>query len=71
MDFILNIVQIVIAVSLVVTVLLQQRGTGLSAAFGGEGGVYFKKRGFEKVIFVVTIVLAILFILTALARMII
>lgn len=68
---ILNIVQIVIAGLLVVTILFQQRGAGLSAAFGGEGGVYFKKRGAEKVVFIATIVLAVLFILSALARMII
>ncbi len=68
---ILNIVQIVIAGLLVVAILFQQRGTGLSAAFGGEGGVYFKKRGAEKVVFIATIVLAVLFILSALARMVI
>lgn len=71
MNNILNIVQIVIAGLLVAAILFQQRGTGLSAAFGGEGGVYFKKRGAEKVVFIATIVLAVLFILSALARMII
>jgi len=71
MDKILNIVQVAIAVLLTVTILMQQRGTGLSAAFGGEGGVYFKKRGAEKIIFIATIVLAVLFILSAIVRMII
>lgn len=71
MDNILNIIQIVIAALLIAAILLQQRGTGLSASFGGEGGVYFKKRGAEKVIFIATIVLAVLFIASALARMII
>ena len=71
MDFILNIVQIVIAALLIVTILFQQRGTGLSAAFGGEGGVYFKKRGAEKIIFIATIVLATIFILSAIIRMVI
>jgi len=70
MSDILNIIQIIIAALLVVTVLFQQRGTGLSAAFGGEGGVYFKKRGAEKVIFIATIVLAVLFILSAIIRMV-
>lgn len=45
---IFNIVQIIIAVLLTVAILLQQRGTGLGGAFGGEGGVYYKKRGLEK-----------------------
>ncbi len=71
MSNILNIIQIIIAALLVVTVLFQQRGTGLSAAFGGEGGVYFKKRGAEKVIFIATIILAALFILSAIGRMVI
>ena len=71
MDFVLNIIQIVIAGLLIVTILFQQRGTGLSAAFGGEGGVYFKKRGAEKIIFIATIVLATIFILSAIIRMII
>ena len=71
MSNILNIIQIIIAALLVVTVLFQQRGTGLSAAFGGEGGVYFKKRGAEKMIFIASIVLAALFILSAIIRMVI
>jgi len=71
MDKILNIIQIAIAVLLAVMILLQQRGTGLSSALGGEGGgVYFKKRGAEKVIFIATIVLAVLFVGFAIARMI-
>lgn len=69
---ILNIVQIVIAVLLVIAILLQQRGTGVGGAFGGGGGeVYFKKRGAEKTIFIATIVLSVLFIISAIIRMII
>lgn len=71
MDFILNIVQIVIAGLLIITILFQQRGAGLGGAFGGEGGVYFKKRGAEKFLFIATIVLAVLFILSAIFRMIV
>lgn len=75
MNNILNIIQIAIAVLLAVTILLQQRGSGLGGAFGGggggEGGVYYKKRGMEKIIFTATVVLAILFVLTAFIRMLI
>ncbi len=70
MGNILNIIQIIIAALLIATVLFQQRGTGLSAAFGGEGSVYFKKRGAEKMIFIASIVLAVLFILSAIIRMV-
>lgn len=61
MKIILSVVQIIISVLLISAVLLQQRGTGLSATFGGEGNIYRTKRGLEKVIFIATIVLAILF----------
>ena len=71
MEKILNIIQIILGCFLIAVILLQQRGTGLSATFGGEGGVYFKKRGMEKVIFTATIILAGLFILSAIIRMII
>jgi len=71
MSNILNIVQIVIAGLLCIAILLQQRGAGLSSAFGGEGGVYFKKRGAEKIIFIASIVLAALFVLGTIVRMII
>lgn len=71
LNFIFNIAQIVIAILLTVTILFQQRGAGLGGAFGGEGGVYFKKRGAEKILNVATIILAVLFILSAIVRMII
>jgi protein translocase SecG subunit len=71
MENILNIVQIGISGLLIIAILFQQRGTGLSGTFGGEGGVYFKKRGAEKIIFIATIVLSALLILSAIFRMII
>lgn len=61
MRTILSVVQITISILLISAILLQQRGTGLSAAFGGEGNIYRTKRGLEKVIFAATIVLAVLF----------
>jgi protein translocase SecG subunit len=64
----LNIVLIIVAILLIVSILLQQRGSGLGAAFGGEGNVYMAKRGAEKVILWATIVLAILFMGLGIAR---
>ena len=57
----LKIIQIVIAVLLIISILVQSRGTGLSGIFGGEGNVYRVRRGFEKNIFVATVVLAVSF----------
>lgn len=66
----LRIVQIVSAILLIATVLLQQRGVGLGSAFGGEGAMYRTKRGVEKGIFIATIVFAVLFFASALAGVI-
>lgn len=64
----LDIILIVVAILLIITILLQQRGSGLGAAFGGEGNVYMAKRGAEKMIFYASIVLSILFMGLGLAR---
>ncbi len=70
MRLFLAIFQIIISVLLVGAILLQQRGTGLSATFGGEGNVYRTKRGLEKMIFVATIILAFLFFGAALVNIV-
>lgn len=67
----LTVLQIVVAVLLILTILTQQRGAGLSATFGGSGGFYTSKRGIEKFLHTATIVLTILFILNSLAFLII
>lgn len=60
---IFQIVQIVLAILLMVTILLQSRGSGISSAFGASGGEYFRvRRGFEKLIFYSSIVISILFV---------
>jgi preprotein translocase subunit SecG len=58
---IITIIQIILAILLTAAILLQQRGSGLSGAFGGEGSVYSTRRGAEKVVFFATIVIAALF----------
>jgi preprotein translocase subunit SecG len=63
---IFKILQVVFAVLLVILVLMQQRGSGLGMAFGGEGNVYRSRRGIEKFLFYMTIVVATLFCVTAL-----
>lgn len=67
MRFLINILQIISSVLLIATILLQNRGTGLGAAFGGEGNVYRTKRGMEKILFYTTIVLAVIFLGSSLA----
>lgn len=55
------IAQIALSVFLIILILLQSKGVGLGGVFGGEGNVYRTKRGAERVIFITTIVVAVLF----------
>ena len=64
-QLLLPIIQIILSILLVTTVLLQQRGSGLGSAFGGEGGVFRTKRGVEKTLFYATIGIAVLFFVNA------
>lgn len=57
----LLILEIIVAVMLIVCVVLQMQGAGLSTAFGGSGEFYRSKRSVEKLLYVATIVLAALF----------
>ncbi|HZJ41970.1 MAG TPA: preprotein translocase subunit SecG [Patescibacteria group bacterium] len=67
MDLWLKIGQVVVAVLLTVVILMQNKGGGVGGVFGGGGGgVYTTKRGFEKKLYVFTIILAILFVLVSL-----
>ena len=66
----IDIIQLVSAILLIIVVLFQQRGTGLGAAFGGQGNVYRTKRGLEKGLFILTIILSIIFLGTALVNVI-
>jgi preprotein translocase subunit SecG len=67
-ETILNTAQIILAVVLMAAILLQASGTGLGAAFGGGGNVYRTKRGAEKKLFQLTIVLSIVFFGVALVN---
>jgi preprotein translocase subunit SecG len=71
MQKILLISEIVVGMLMALVILMQQRGTSLGGAFGGEGSVYRARRGIEKVLFYITIVLAILFIGLAITTFII
>lgn len=65
----LNIALIVIGTGLTAAVLVQSRSAGMSGAFGGGAEGFHIRRGSEKTVFRLTVVLAILFILTALAHL--
>jgi preprotein translocase subunit SecG len=53
--------QDIIGVFLMIAILLQARGSGLSATFGGDSSVYRSRRGIERRLWQFTILLAVLF----------
>lgn len=61
MKLVLIICQIIVTATLVGVILLQAKGTGLGSSFGGSGELYQSRRGVEKIIFVATIILAVVF----------
>lgn len=64
---ILTIANLVSAVLLIVAILLQQKGSGMGAAFGGASSVYTTRRGLDRTLFQATIVLSVVFFATAIA----
>ncbi len=68
---ILYIAQIIVSVLLIVTVLLQSQGGGLSPVFGGGGEMYRSKRNIEKFLVYATVVLAVLLGVLSLALLIV
>ena len=59
---ILMVAMIAISISLIVVILIQKKGSGLGSVFGGGGGdAYRSKRGAEKILHYLTILLAFLF----------
>lgn len=67
---ILQIVTIVSAILMITAILLQKRGSTLGAGFGSSGELFTTRRGFDKNLFEATIVLAVIFVLSILAGLI-
>ena len=69
----LTILQTIIALALIIVILLQQKGAGAGSMFGGgsgdSGNVFSTKRGIEKTLYRLTIILALVFIGLALTNL--
>ncbi len=63
MESTLSLAQIIIAVVLIIVFLLQVRGGGLGGIFGQQTGVYRTRRGVEKTLFRLTILLMVIFVI--------
>ena len=66
MQVYLVVAQIVLSVTLMLAVLFQVTGGGLGGIFGQPDAVYRTKRGVEKTLFQLTIVLVVLFVVVSL-----
>ena len=65
----LNVAQIVLAISLILAILLQVRGGGLGGIFGQADTVFRTKRGVERTLFQLTIVLVVLFVIVSIVSL--
>jgi len=74
MEFLVTVLpwlQIILSIILVAAILLQQTGAGVGGAFGGgDDSIRYTRRGMEKVLFYTSIIVAILFALSAFAMLI-
>lgn len=66
-NIILQIITVGSAVLMIIAILLQQRGATLGAGFGSSGELYTTRRGIDKNLFEVSIVFAVIFVLSILA----
>lgn len=66
MDTYVDIALIIISIALIASVILQSKGAGLGGLTGADtGGIFTARRGIERTLFRVTIVLGALFFLLA------
>jgi len=62
------LIQLVSGLALIASILVQAKGTGLGSAFGGSSEFSRSKRGVEKFLFIFTIVMASIFILSGMVN---
>ena len=68
MKFYLDIALIITSIALILSVILQSKGAGLGGLTGGDtGGIFTARRGIEKVLFRVTVILSVVFFSLAIA----
>lgn len=70
MSNLMTILQIILAVSLILVITLQGRGAGLSFSSSSIGRTFHTRRGMEKVLYYLTILLVVFLILTILISVI-
>ena len=66
-----NVIQIIVSVALILVITLQVKGGGLGGIFGQADTVYRTKRGLERRLFQLTIVLVVLFIIISIVSILV
>ncbi|MCL5090646.1 MAG: preprotein translocase subunit SecG [Patescibacteria group bacterium] len=69
MKTIILALQIILSIALIGLIIIQSKGVGLSGPFGGRLGTYSTKRGVEKAVSNLTIIVAVLFFFSSLAQL--
>lgn len=68
----LDVALIIISITLIVFVILQSKGAGLGGLTGGDtGGIFTARRGIEKILFRLTIILGATFFILAIATVLV
>lgn len=70
MGAILQGLELIVALLLIVSIIMQSRGSGTGMAFGGGTESYRSKRGLEKILFYATIILSAFFVLLSIISLI-
>ena len=66
MTTIFYVVQIVLTITLIVVILLQVKSAGLGSAFGSiDASIYTARRGIDRMLFQIIVVLSIVFLFTS------
>lgn len=72
MEVYLYIALIITSIALIASVILQSKGAGLGGLTGADtGGVFTARRGVEKTLFRVTIILSVIFFILAVLTVIV
>ncbi len=66
----ISIAQIVLSLLIIMAILLQAQGAGFGTTWGGGGETYHTRRGAEKVVFFLTIVMIIAFAAISISRLV-
>ena len=71
MSIYLNIVQIIVSIALITLTVMQSKGAGLGRMFGGAGSVQGTRRGIEKTMYNVTVIMAVVFFIVSILNVLI